>query len=299
MTLHANESFISFACSAAINFLAILLHFYAMAALQVNSDGAASDHHHQSVARQACVPFHTSDNTVVAHLVQPFFDGGRDFMRQFEINAVREANMKFFSSSCFPETRNFKKVLDYVEPDMVNVIANSDILFDRSILDAVLQISRNKRKDIMYALTRYEVDGYFSDRADSQDAWVFHGNRIIQQLNADFLIGAPGFDNRIAHEMSNLGYRLYNPSKTVHVWHVHATQERSYTTDNVIPPPYYAVKPVHLTDVVVDQHHSRHHNLRDANQDPMLLDRNMSNFFGGPFEYIWDDAGKFEMHYLL
>lgn len=160
------------------------------------------------------------------------------------------------------------------------------------------EISRtdtNHDDNIVFALTRYETDGYFSDRADSQDAWVFHGNRI-QRLDGqlDFLIGAPGFDNRMAHELSKSGYKLYNPSKSVRVWHIHASEDRAYTTDNVIPPPYYAVKPVSLTDVIIVEHD-------DGLGTTITTDKEEESklVFGGPFEYVWDAQGNFEMHYLV
>lgn len=221
-----------------------------------------------------------SKSGIHINLIQPFYDGGEDVIRHFEVNGVRSANSRLFRSSCFPHTRIFKEILQYAKPDIVNIVANADILFDRSILVMV----QNMTKSIVYALSRHEADGYFIDRPDSQDAWVFYGNDIHKKMDTGLLtIGKPGFDNRIAYEMYKVGYRVLNPSRSIRVWHIHASQERSYSAEEAIPPPYYAVNPTYLDEI--------YHENNNINESSVTS-------HGSPFKYVWDHQGNFKIEFL-
>lgn len=128
-------------------------------------------------------------------------------------------------------------------PDHVNVIANSDIFFDQSILQA-----KTIRVIDCYALSRWDYirGGKIRHwaRQDSQDVWIIRGKARIKSGN--FHLGVPGCDNRIAYEFKQSGYRVTNPSNRIKSIHLHLTEIRNYDQlkDNV-PKPYLMVNPCH------------------------------------------------------
>ena len=251
------------------------------------------------------------------HLIQPYFDGNVEkttrnddddnkarTIRQFELYAVREANKMLFRSACFPRTRLLKDILEFARPDVVNVIANADILFDETVEKLVDHVT--EKDNVVFALTRHEADGYFSGRQDSQDVWIFYGKGLegrlteVSNISSWLKIGKPGFDNRLAYELYKAGYRVLNPSRSISVWHVHASEERSYTAQETVPPPYFAVEPMHLEDVVEGFSFSSSpssKNKKKKKGDDVLVDRN-TIIYGGPFEYVWDHRGQITMRYL-
>lgn len=133
-------------------------------------------------------------------------------------------------------------------PGKINIIANSDIVFDGTIEHVVL-LPENRA----YALSRYEPDGKLFNRPDSQDVWIFHASVKTLLESLDVNLGTPGVDNRLAFELINAGYMLSNPSKSVRTWHIHATNIREYSQYDVNPPPYAIVYPVTLEEVLEDR----------------------------------------------
>ena len=128
----------------------------------------------------------------------------------------------------------------------VNILANSDIRFDKTIL---------KAKDITYrefwALTRYELDGTRHKHddpykgSDSQDVWIWKDECKIE--NASFNLGVAGCDNRIAAEAFLAGYDVLNPAESITTWHHHTTGTRTgssnYNVTKVrIPQPYKLIE---------------------------------------------------------
>lgn len=125
-------------------------------------------------------------------------------------------------------------------PDCINIIANSDIYFNETIL-----YTRFMKKHQVYALSRWDKVGNkckLFDRADSQDVWIFNG--VARQVNyGSFTLGVPGCDNRIAYELKQAGYEVLNPSKTIHAIHVHETNMRTYDGSNRISEPFLLIQP--------------------------------------------------------
>lgn len=130
--------------------------------------------------------------------------------------------------------------------DDINIVANSDIYFDQTIL-----LSEKINQDQCYALSRWDVllDGsakhYF--RQDSQDAWIFRG-KIRDNLFSDFNLGYRGCDNRLAHELNKIGYQVSNPSISIKSYHVQNSNVRNYNmTDSfLVPGPYHTIIPTVL-----------------------------------------------------
>jgi hypothetical protein len=154
----------------------------------------------------------------------------------------------------------FKATREY--PNDINILTNSDIYFNESILEC-LKIKQNE----CYALTRWELDiNEFRGKKQeiivsfeskhsynkeakarhSQDVWVING--AARNVDGWFHLGVPGCDNRIAHELIKTGYDVKNPSDIIQCIHKHKESERNYNIPNnypngKVPPPYKWVFP--------------------------------------------------------
>lgn len=174
--------------------------------------------------------------------------------RVFVIN--ENGNLSEFKStklSVIPmESRPTYKDLFYminqtVDDSDISIIANTDIYFDHNI-SALNRLNFNNR---CFALSRWDIgpDGkaVLYDRNDSQDVWVFKGK--IKKVQADFGIGVPRCDNRVAYELEKAGYQIENPSFSIKCYHVHAGERKEYSTLNLpefISPPYKYIWPHNL-----------------------------------------------------
>jgi hypothetical protein len=121
-----------------------------------------------------------------------------------------------------------------------SVFANSDIFFD----DSVSHFSDLKISDGVhecYALTRWEYKSGLQEMIyDSQDAWVFKD--IFKPTYCDYTMGRAGCDNRLAYELSNVGYKVINPSSKIKCWHVHDEKPRNFDNKERVKPPYKMVE---------------------------------------------------------
>lgn len=126
----------------------------------------------------------------------------------------------------------------------INIIANTDIIFDETI-----KLADNMGVNDCYALSRWELKPDYTKHltqiqvfGDSQDSWIFKG-KIKPMEYCDFPIGTRGCDNRIAYEIQKAGYKITNPSKSIHTWHLHNSGVRDYTPGKgyAVPEPYLNV----------------------------------------------------------
>ena len=166
--------------------------------------------------------------------------------RQKEIDACCRLNHKlkhFNKVFTLTDRLTYKQIFELTNeyPDCINVIANSDIYFDETILYA-----RFMGENDCYALSRWDYQENKTIKLFnvhySQDAWVFNG--VAKNINnCDFYLGTLGCDNRIAYEIKQAGYNVLNPSKTIHAIHLHNSQFRTYSKSEVIPPPYLHLHP--------------------------------------------------------
>ena len=190
-----------------------------------------------------------------------YWDSGDDDRNKEVIDAINkniESNLfdtvTVFSSNQEPKIKcditpcdriSYQMVFD-IAPSGVNILANSDISFDKTIL---------KARDITYrefwALTRYEMDGTRHKHddpyrgSDSQDVWIWKDKCLIK--NATFNLGVAGCDNRIAAEAHLAGYDVLNPAESITTWHHHTTGLRpgssNYNVTKVkIPQPYKLIE---------------------------------------------------------
>jgi len=120
------------------------------------------------------------------------------------------------------------------------VIANSDIAFDDSIGD----ISRVLVPGMLVALTRWDdptapsMEGRIDPQSwrfysQSQDTWIFLAGSL-PDFRADFQLGMPRCENRLAYEASAAGVVVIDPALSVRSVHHHATNVRSWK-----PGDYY------------------------------------------------------------
>lgn len=144
--------------------------------------------------------------------------------RHEELRECWRRNEDVFDIYTHPRGRpSFHDLFKLCRPNMVNVIANSDIYFDASI-------RAKPAFGECFALSRWNIDaqGRATHYANSysQDAWVVEGGPY--ELDAPFPMGMPGCDNRIAKVLLDAGWVLRNPSKTIKAYHLHNVDWRSY-----------------------------------------------------------------------
>lgn len=129
-----------------------------------------------------------------------------------------------------------------------NVIVNSDIFVDETI-------GRLRYSDIhvakkMFALLRYDWENdtaaIYGPRMDSQDTWIVHSNHNPTEKARKvftFEFGKPGCDNKMTFLMKILGFEVINDPMTIKTFHVHSSQERTYTVSERILSPYSLIIP--------------------------------------------------------
>jgi hypothetical protein len=148
----------------------------------------------------------------------------------------------------------FKDVFEYIFLNDVkgyNIIINSDIFLKKNIQNLFKSdIHINKK---MYALLRYEYNVLnpdktylFGPRGDSQDTWIIHSNFNIGMKECksfNFEFGKPGCDNKMTYLMSVLGYEIINDPAFIRSYHIHETNIRNYTNNDLVSKPYEFVIP--------------------------------------------------------
>lgn len=130
----------------------------------------------------------------------------------------------------------------------VHVLLNSDIYLDWESTALFETLQENS----VWALSRWEVPHngkpVLYNHRDSQDVWAWKG-RIEEIEGADFYIGLPGCDNRIARLFKDAGFEVLNPSKSVKCIHLHQSQKRNYDRSQTVQPPYHFIQPHELNTV--------------------------------------------------
>lgn len=135
----------------------------------------------------------------------------------------------------------FTLIDDLAKTD-IRVLANSDMFFPNSSMHHYNQLNPGE----VWALSRYD-EGKNKERKlwnhrDSQDVWAWRGSMKLSEP-ADFSLGLPGCDNRIAKILLNSGYKVLNPAITVQTVHVHRTNHRTYDRSQTVQPPYHFIQP--------------------------------------------------------
>ncbi|GAB5364542.1 hypothetical protein AAMO2058_000979200 [Amorphochlora amoebiformis] len=112
------------------------------------------------------------------------------------------------------------------------VVANADIYFQE---EGIRRIAETNMEGKCYCLLRWETwpkieifSGKRGPRKDSQDAWIFQVPFYVPK--AEFFMGLPGCDNRIAFLISKQGYVVSNPCYEIKSFHVHKDNPNKYST---------------------------------------------------------------------
>lgn len=158
--------------------------------------------------------------------------------KELNINGVPYFNVieikeRLTFNEMFALTANYK--------NDINIITNSDIYFDETIL-----YCRFLEKNDCWALSRWDYGSngmaVLFNRKDSQDVWVFNGE--INCNGGDFYLGTRGCDNAIAYQLKRSGYNVLNPSKSIHAIHLHNTNYRTYNINSpAVNEPYHFIFP--------------------------------------------------------
>ena len=144
-----------------------------------------------------------------------------------------------------PMFNNFFEIMDREEyAHSINILANTDIIFTKGLGD-ILAYVNTIESNTCIALSRYDynmADNTTTEfhRADSQDTWIFKGNPKVR-TSIPYGMGMAGCDNKLAYDISQHGYNLINPCKSIHTYHIHHSNIRNYL--NEINEPSYRVPP--------------------------------------------------------
>jgi hypothetical protein len=162
--------------------------------------------------------------------------------RDAELRQCLEINEENANVVSFTDRLTYKQIFELVNTivsdEDVSIVCNSDIYF---LPQDLKLIEDNLKKNEVYALARWDFDTLF-DRPDAQDTWCFRGKIRIPEFS-DFTMGIRGCDNRIAHELKEVGYEVKNPAKTIRSYHLHTSNVRRYMTGPIVPPPYLTIHP--------------------------------------------------------
>lgn len=113
-----------------------------------------------------------------------------------------------------------------VKPEDITIFINSDCYISDEGIKLIID---NLADGMVYCLSRWDLTPSGNLVAYhlpySQDAWIFKGQIKLPKV-CNFLIGAPGCDNRLASELYNIGYTLKNPAEDVILVHVHNSNIR-------------------------------------------------------------------------
>lgn len=164
-----------------------------------------------------------------------------------------------------PTFQEFFNIVDARSTDDdINIIINSDCFLDPRDIKKLRGIRDNeayciRRRDLLTAnpikidqRRTHERLRQYPD--DSQDCWVIKG-RSRRPMTIGFPMGKPGCDNRLAHELKNVGYRIADPYYYVRLYHYHRERGRGYSACDRVPGPYAYPKKLYSSSIVTRLFH--------------------------------------------
>ena len=109
-------------------------------------------------------------------------------------------------------------------PNDISIVANTDIYFNETLQ----RLDIHERQCVALSRWDYRKEGLkLHNEKYSQDSWIFKG-KIRNVRFADFYLGIPGCDNRIAYELNRAGYRMFNPATKIQSIHYHQSDLHNY-----------------------------------------------------------------------
>ena len=127
------------------------------------------------------------------------------------------------------------------------ILCNSDIYFTNTLVN-IYQTPLSNSKSCFCNL-RLEKNYVFGPRSDSQDSWMFHSDFLPDSKKYDILLGKPGCDNVMIYLLFNDNYTIFNEPFRIQTKHVHSTNIRNYTRDDLIVSKYAWVYPYLSYDI--------------------------------------------------
>ena len=113
----------------------------------------------------------------------------------------------------------------YSDKNSVNIIINSDIYFDRTVL-----LAETVPNNYVYTLNRWNKTGnnivHYNPAHCTNDCWIFRGS--LDNVDLKFYVGQPGCDVAFVSELSKAKYKLFNPSFSIRAIHMHESGIRRY-----------------------------------------------------------------------
>jgi len=203
----------------------------------------------KNLFRQAELDFSLNSN-IKNKLINVIFIFGDDLAISYCKENFKIDKLSFFTKEERPTYNDYFSVMDNY-PHRINILANSDIYFDNTLL---LIKEQPFIKTNCFALSRWDyVNGEIKhyDEKCSQDCWVFFGN-MVKIKDADFSLGILGCDNRISYLLKKSNYIVTNPSKSIRCIHFHGSNIRNYIRDEKddnferIDGPYLFIEPIEL-----------------------------------------------------
>jgi hypothetical protein len=142
----------------------------------------------------------------------------------------------------YTERMTFKDMLTIVKehttPTSVSIICNSDI-----ILDDVDRIKMHLDKNMVFAITRYEITKPIKERPEISsaniphsfgwDTWAVRGFFQLPLNELDIHFGTTGCDSKFNLLLHKNRYKVLNPYKYIKTYHYHLTGVRNYTGNGV------------------------------------------------------------------
>jgi hypothetical protein len=151
----------------------------------------------------------------------------------------------------------FNDAINFINNNLKNkicILSNSDIYFNESL-------SKINNKNLgcrdFFALLRYDEDingnikiftRHDFPRDDSQDSWIFKSplNVDLDELGFSFrTLGCDSIFSSIVHESN---FKVTNPSLDIITIHLHLSNYRTYTSNNIIHGKYCLIKPCYLNE---------------------------------------------------
>jgi len=146
-----------------------------------------------------------------------------------------------------PTFNDFFEIMDREEyAHSINILSNTDIIFTKGLGDILAYVNKIESNTCL-ALSRYDynmADNTTKEfhRPDRQDTWIFKGNPKVR-TSIPYGMGMAGCDNKLAYDISQHGYNVINPCKSIHTYHIHHSNVRNYLNEENqptyrVPPPY-------------------------------------------------------------
>lgn len=160
-------------------------------------------------------------------------------------NPIENDKIKYLEN----ERMTFQEMFDYCNSYLsgeICIVSNTDIYFDET-LERLNEIDLDNK---LITLTRWDIlennRVKFWGLPFSQDSWIFKAP--IKIKNANFYMGIPGCDNKLAYLGKENNLELHNPSLEIKSYHLHLSKYRTYTGRDKVKPPYLTVSPSKINE---------------------------------------------------